>query len=117
MREWIKRFSEFVGWLPLQVALAIAGVIVLGGMSRGLGPDLLAWVAELPVYLAFGFAALGLSYLAWRRWRYPLTPQQQGELWRRLMDGEIGPIVIYTVNAAFWILVLWIAVWFFRPAR
>lgn len=112
-----KRFSEFVGWLPLQVALAIAGVVVLGGMARGLGPDLLAWLAELPIYLAFAFAALGISYLAWRRWRYPLDAEQKADLWRRLMAGEPGALIVYGVNATFYLAVLWLALSFFSPAR
>ena len=53
MRKSFERFAEFIGWLPLQAALAIAAVVVLGGMSGGLGPDLLAWLAELPVMLAY----------------------------------------------------------------
>lgn len=117
MRKAFERFAEFVGWLPLQVALAIGGVIVLGGMSRGLGPDLLAWLAELPVMLAYGFAALGLSYLAWRRWRMRLDDTAKHELWRRLMLGERGALVVYVVNALFWVAVLALALWFFRPAR
>lgn len=117
MRKSLERFAEFIGWLPLQAALAIAAVVVLGGMSGGLGPDLLAWLAELPVMLAYGFAALGLSYLAWRRWSMRLDDAAKYDLWRRLMLGERGALVVYVVNAVFWIAVLWLALWFFRPAR
>jgi TRAP-type C4-dicarboxylate transport system permease small subunit len=117
MKREIQRFAEFIGWLPLQVALAIMGVVVLGGMARGLGPDLLAWLAELPIYLAFAFAALGISYLAWRRWRMPLDEARKAELWERLMAGERGAVVVYVVNAVFWVAVLWLALDFFRPAR
>lgn len=117
MRRFLERFAEFIGWLPLQAALAIAAVVVLGGMSGGLGPDLLAWLAELPVMLAYGFAALGLSYLAWRRWRMRLDDTAKHELWRRLMLGERGALVVYVVNALFWVAVLGLALWFFRPAR
>lgn len=117
MRKAFARFAEFIGWLPLQALLAIVAVVVLGGMSGGLGPDLLAWLAELPVMLAYGFAALGLSYLAWRRWRMELDATAKHELWRRLMLGERGAVTVYLTNAVFWIAVLWLALWFFRPAR
>lgn len=110
------RYQDLLGWLPLQVVLAIAAIVGFGALARGLGPDLLSWLAELPIRAGYAVAALGVAYLAWRRWRMQLTDDEQRELWRRLLAGELGALVVHGINAAFYLATLALALWFFRPA-
>lgn len=117
MKAFLARYQEVLLWLPGLILLAVGGVIVFGGMAGGLGPDLLAWLAELPIFSGYAFAALGLSYVAWRRWRFRLSESQTQDLWERLMRGERGAIIVFVVNAIFYLAVLWLALDFFRPSR
>ena len=115
--KFLTRWQEFIGWLPLLAALIIAAWIVLGALDALATLDLLAVVADLPVRSAYAFAALGLAYLAWRRWSYRLTTEQKADLWERLMKGERGAIVVYVVNAGFYLCTTLALLYFFLPAR
>ena len=117
IKKTLTRWQEFVGWLPLVAMLTLGAWLVLGALDALATVDLLAMVADLPVRSAYAFAALGLAYLAWRRWSYRLTTDQKADLWERLMKGERGAIVVYVVNAGFYLCTTLALLYFFLPAR
>lgn len=117
IKRLITRYQDLLAWLPLQIALALAAVVVFGALVRGLGPDLLAWLAELPIHAGYALAALGISYLAWRRWRFQMTDDQKADFWSRLMAHPHGPVVVHVTNAVFYLAVIAMALAFFAPAR
>lgn len=103
--SYLKRWQEFVGWLPLLVILAVVGWIVIGALDPLAVVDAMAQMVDLPIRTAQALAALGLAYLAWRRWSIRLSDPQLEDYWRRLMDGERGAIVVFIVNAGFYLCV------------
>jgi hypothetical protein len=117
MRDFLKRWQEFTGWLPLLVFLALAGWVVFGALDPRLAPDRLSWLLDLPVMVAYALAASGMSYLAWRRWSVRLTGEEICAYWARVQAGERGAVVVFVVNAAFYLAALGMFLWFFYPAR
>lgn len=115
MKEWLRRWQEFTGWLPLLAVLAVVGWIVLGASAGQ--DDLVRWLLELPILTGYALAAVGLSYLAWRRWSYRLNDAGKADLWRRIMAGEQGALTVFVVNAAFFLLTIVVLADFFRPKR
>ena len=115
MKDWLRRWQEFTGWLPLLAVLAVVGWIVLGA-SAGRA-DLVRWLLELPIVTGYALAAAGLAYLTWRRWSYRLDDAGKAELWRRLLAGERGAITVYVVNAAFYLALVVVYALFFAPPR
>lgn len=101
--KFIQRFQEFTGWIPVVVVLSIAGWLVLGVMDRAAGSDTLALLMELPVLCAYALAAVGVSYLARRRFRRKLTDQEQVELWRAVLQGNKGACFIYFLDVVVWL--------------
>lgn len=112
---WLKRWQEFTGWLPLLAVLAVVGWVVFG-VSAG-RDDLIRWLLELPILTGYGLAAAGMAYLTWRRWSYRLSDADKAVLWQRLLDGDRGAMVVYVVNAGFYLAVLALYLFFFWPAR
>lgn len=115
-KNWLKRWQEFTGWLPLAAVTAVIGWLVLVPLAR-VSPELMSWLAELPVYIAYALAASGLAYLSWRRWSIRLTHEDIRDYWARLMEGDRGALVVFVTNAAFYVLSLAIFLAFFWPAR
>lgn len=115
--DTLQRWQEFTGWTPLLVLLALAGFVLLGGLYPRLDGDRLGLLLELAIISAYAMAATGLTYLSWRRWRQQLTPEQQEQLWERLMAGAPGAMLVYGLNALVWLamLVAWLV--FFRVVR
>ncbi len=113
--SWLRRFQEFMGWLPLIAALAVLGWVVLG--TAAARDDLVRWLLELPILTAHALAASGLAYLAWRRWSMRLDDAGKADLWRRLMAGERGALTVFAINAAMYALFLVVFAWFVWPAR
>ena len=52
--------QEFTLWLPGLVVLAVLGYVILGAIVR-VGPDALAWLAELPALCAYAAAWLAFG--------------------------------------------------------
>lgn len=113
--DWIKRWQEATGWLPFVVVLALAGWLVLGSLDSLAITDTLALLGLLPIKVAYAFAALLLTYHGWRRWSFRLSDEQQQELWRRLMRGQVGAIVVYVVNAGFFLCLALALLLLFSP--
>jgi hypothetical protein len=114
---WLKRYQEFVGWTPLIVLGALAAWIVFGALDPRLGPDRLGLLLDLPILAAYAFAASGIAYLAWRRWSKRLTEEQLARYWDGLLRGDRGPMLVFAVNALFYLSGLVLAFAFFWPAR
>lgn len=102
---YLKRWQEFLGWAPLAVIVVLVAYVVIGAADRLAVVDALARLVDLAIDLAVAFLASGLAYLIWRRWSYRLTGAQLEELWHRLLDGERGAIVVFTVNAGFYLCI------------
>lgn len=115
MKAWLKRWQEFTGWLPLLAVLAVVGWIVLGASAGR--DDLVRWLLELPILTGYALAAAGLAYLSWRRWSYRLTDAEKADLWRRMLAGERGAIVVFVTNATFYLGALVLFALFFWPPR
>lgn len=113
--NYLKRWQEFVGWLPVVVLLAVAAWIVLGALDRLAVVDALAMLVDLPIRTAYALAALGLAYLVWRRWSMRLSGEQLDDLWRRLMAGELGALIVFVVNAGFYLCASLALLYFFSP--
>ena len=113
----LRRWQEFTGWTPLLVVLVLAGYVLLGGLYPRLDGDRLGLLLELAIVSSYAMAAVGLTYLSWRRWRQQLSEAQQAELWERLMLGERGAMLVYAINALVWLAMLlaWLA--FFYVVR
>lgn len=115
--QWLVRWQEFVGWVPLMVLLVIAGYAVLGGFAPTLDADRFGLLWDLAILSAYAVAAVGVTHLAWRRWRRKLTPEEKDELWAGLMRGWKGPMLVYAINAGIWLATLLALLWFFRVVR
>lgn len=115
MKNWLKRWQEFIGWVPLIVAISVAGWILLGGITDR--NDLIRWLLELPVLTGYALAALGVAFLARRRQRRALTDAESAELWKRTLAGERGALIIYLTDSIVWALSFALSLWFFWPRR
>ncbi|AOH36886.1 hypothetical protein BGP89_11405 [Luteimonas sp. JM171] len=115
--DTLRRWQEFTGWTPLLVLLVLAGYVLLGALYPRLDGDRLGLLLELAIVSAYAMAAVGLTYLSWRRWRQQLDPEQQLQLWDGVMRGDRGPMLVYAINAVVWLatLVAWLA--FFYVVR
>lgn len=115
MVSWLKRWQEFTGWLPLLAVLAVVGWVVLGASAGR--DDLIRWLLELPILTGYALAASGLAYLSWRRWSFRLSVEDKRELWLKTLSGHRGAMLIFVVNAAFYLLALTLFALFFWPPR
>ncbi len=103
MNAWLKRHQEFFGWMPLLLIVAVGAWVLLGAVSDR--DDLIRWLLELPVKSLYAAAASGVAYLVWRRWSYRMNDDELRAYWAGLLAGAPGPMVIYLVNAAFYLCV------------
>lgn len=117
IKRILTRWQEFIGWTPLLVVLALAGFVLLGALYPRLDGDRLGLLLELAIISAHAMAAVGVTYLVWRRWRLQITEEQQRRLWDGLMAGERGPLLVHVVNAAVWLASLIALLIFFRVVR
>lgn len=108
--NWLKRWQEFTGWLPLLLLIAVLAWVVLGAVSDR--DDLIRWLIELPVRTLYVVAASGVSYLVWRRWSFRMDDEQLREYWTGLLAGDLGSIVVFLVNAGFYLCVFIASLWF-----
>ena len=118
IKRWLTRWQEPLLWLPLVGLLILGAWVLLGALDETAVADSLSLLMNLPIVSAYAFAASGLAYLIWRRWSYRLTVEQLQALWAGLMRGERGPLVIFVVNAGFYICVtLGLLLFFFSLAQ
>lgn len=113
---WVSRWQEFVVWLPLLVALAFFGYVVLGAFSR-LGIDPLAWLAELPVLCAYAAAACGGAWLFKRTNLHDITAAKDRELHDLAQLGDPHARWLLTKDRIEWLVLLIAFFAFFWPAR
>lgn len=108
---WVPRWQEFASFLPIVFAIAIVLWILFGNAQNS--PTILTML-ELPVRCAYALAACGLTYLLWRRWSYRLCKEQLDDYWKRLMTGERGALIVYSINAAFYLFATAMFLWFIK---
>ncbi|MBN8262504.1 MAG: hypothetical protein J0L59_09280 [Xanthomonadales bacterium] len=108
--------QEFTLWLPGLVVLAVVGYVVLGAIVR-VGPDALAWLAELPALCAYAAAWLAFSWAIKAVYMHDIDRPTERDLQSRVLAGD---------QAARWLLVkdrletfgaLLLSLAFFWPAR
>lgn len=59
---------------------------------------MMAALVEVPVLTAKAIAALGLAWLARRRFRHRLDAEQKLAYWEGLMAGNGGPLLVFVVD-------------------
>jgi amino acid transporter len=117
LKDTLRRWQEFTGWLPLAVILALSAWLVLGALLPWGAATAVESVIELAVLLAYALAATGVARLAWRRWRQPMSDEARSEYWRGIMAGERGPIIAHAINAAVYLSLCVALLLFFSPPR
>lgn len=113
--KWLRRWQEFVWWVPLLALMSLAGWAALGNVTDR--SDLVRWLLELPVQTGYALAALGVAFLARRRQRKKLTPEEADDLWQRLLNGQRGALAVYLTDAAVWGLSFALSLLFFWPSK
>lgn len=103
MNAWLKRWQEFVGWMPLLLVIAVIAWVLLGAVSDR--DDLIRWLIELPVKVLYALGASGVTYLVWRRWSYRMNDTELRAYWDGIMRGDAGPLIVYLTNAALYVAV------------
>ena len=96
--HWIRRWQEPVVWLPVVSLLAIGAWLFLGALDPSATVDMIAALVEVPVLTAKAVAALGLAWLARRRWRHRLAADQRSAYWVGVMAGHKGPLLVFCID-------------------
>ncbi|MGE4408140.1 hypothetical protein [Pseudomonas sp.] len=116
LRAFFYQSQEFTLWLPGLVVLAVLGYILIGAVVR-IGPDALAWLAELPALCAYAAAWLAFSWAIKAVYMHDIPRATEVELQAKVLAGD---------RAARWLLVkdrletfgaLLLSLVFFWPAR
>lgn len=110
MKNWLLRHQDFLGWAPMAFALSIVSWVVFGGIADR--DDLIRRLLQLPVASVYALLASGVAYQVWRRWSYRMNDEQLTRYWDGALRGDRGPLVIYAINAGFY-LCAFLAVLFF----
>ena len=115
-RSFFARWQEFTLWLPGMVALAVLGYIVLGGIAR-VGPDALAWLAELPAMCAYAVAWIGFAWLIQHLYMRDFSREEERELHEAAREGEEGARWLIVKARIEIFAALLLSLVFFWPAR
>lgn len=113
---YLVRWQVSHGWLPLLVLFSLLGWVGLRALDRFAGQDALSLLVQLPMICAYAAAALVLTKITVRQWRQSLTSEQKQALWAGAQAGQIGPLVIQFIYAAFTLGVLCALLLFFSQA-
>ena len=113
LKWFISRWQEAIVWMPILVIIALAVWLLAGALDRLSVVDSLALLVQFPIVCLFALGSSLLSYLIWRRWSIRLNSAQLDDYWRRLMNGEKGAIVVFIVNAGFYLCNSIMLLWFF----
>lgn len=108
------RWIESTLWLPVCIALALGAWLVLGALDRTAALDVLPLLTILPIKIAYAVAALALTHLVRRRWRYKLDAQRQAEFWSLAQAGSGAAFKIMALDAGFTLCSLLALLYYFR---
>lgn len=100
---YLLRWQEFLGWAPLVAVLAVVAWVTLGALDPVAAASALSTLVDLPARAVAAILAVGIAYLAWRRWSYRLDEEQRRRLWDGVMAGDRGPIIVYLFNGVFFL--------------
>lgn len=101
----LKRYQEFIGWLPLLVLMSLVGWAVLGGLDRSIGGDFISKILDFAILSIYAFGAVGLSHFARRRMRHKLTEEQKKDLFKKVLENDPGAVRVYIVENVCFIIV------------
>jgi hypothetical protein len=104
--RFFPRWQEFMVAMPIVFVVALVIWIVLGSLSAE--NDNIQWLIELPIKCVYALAALGLTYLGWRRWSMRISGKRLEDYWDRMMAGERGPLIVFGINAGFYLCALYL---------
>jgi len=110
MKNWLLRHQDFLGWAPMAFVLAIGSWVALGGIADR--DDLIRRILQIPVATIYALIASGVAYQVWRRWSYRMCEAELEVYWAGALAGNRGPLIIYAINAGFY-LCAFLAVLFF----
>lgn len=116
IRAFFYQSQEFTLWLPLCVVLAVVGYVVLGAIVR-VGPDALAWLAELPALCAYAAAWLACSWAIKRVYLHDIDRPLEVDLQARVLAGDANARWLLLKDRAETLACLALSLAFFWPAR
>lgn len=116
VRAFAYQSQEFTLWIPGLVLLTVLGYILLGSIVR-VGPDALAWLAELPAQCAYAAAWLGCGWLIQRLYLRDLTAAEEDDLQRRVLAGDAAARWLLVFHRLQLFVALALSLVFFWPAR
>ncbi|KAF1697986.1 hypothetical protein CSC62_07520 [Pseudoxanthomonas jiangsuensis] len=116
IRTFFYQSQEFTLWLPGLVLLAVIGYVVLGSIVR-VGPDALAWLAELPALCAYAAAWLGCGWLIQRLYLRDLTRAEEDTLQSAVLAGDANARWVLVFHRLQLLGALALSLVFFWPAR
>jgi len=108
--------QEFTLWLPGLVVLAVLGYIVLGAIVR-IGPDALAWLAELPALCAYAAAWLAFSWAIKVVYLHDIDRPTERILQDRVLEGDTHARWLLVKDRLETFAALLLSLAFFWPAR
>lgn len=115
--RWAKRFQEFIGWLPISIALYVVAWSALGDRVAEDTSGTVVGILNLIQLIAHGIAAQGLAALIIRRYRRRLSDEDQERLWDALLEGKRGAILIYCMDFSVWLISIGASLAFFWLRR
>lgn len=108
--------QEFTIWLPGLVVLAVIGYVVLGSIVR-IGPDALAWLAELPALCAYAAAWLAFGWAIKAVYLYDIDRATEKDLQARVLGGDAPARWLLVKDRLETFVALALSLAFFWPAR
>jgi hypothetical protein len=108
--------QEFTLWLPGLAVLAVLAYVVLGAIVR-VGPDALAWLAELPALCAYAAAWLAFSWLIKSLYLHDIQRDDEVDLQQRVLAGDVNARWLLVKDRLETFAALLLALAFFWPAR
>lgn len=116
IRKFFYESQEFTLWLPGLVVLAVIGYVVLGAIVR-VGPDALAWLAELPALCAYAAAWLAFGWAIKAVYMHDIPRSLEAELQSRVLNGDVHARWVLKKDRIETFVALLLSLVFFWPAR
>ncbi|MEN5208018.1 hypothetical protein ABE493_07830 [Stenotrophomonas terrae] len=116
VRAFFYQSQEFTLWLPGLVVLAVLGYVLLGAVVR-VGPDALAWLAELPALCAYAAAWLAFSWAIKAVYMHDIPRVLERDLQEQVLAGDAHARWLLVKDRLETFAALLLSLAFFWPAR